>query len=176
MAFDASGPTGTNGEIGYEQEQEGFRLEDHLKANGFTAYDKLSQDFENGELTLDDILDCDENDLKDILNDYNIKTVQKNRFIKAIKKLPKSKMNVIKPQKELVFIVNKEHQNQLKNFVKISDFCSQTINDLKNSRTNNKDTIDRAKKQVKAVYDAAIDQVRSIFYYHFCIRIICSKY
>ena len=143
-----------------------FVLKDHLINHGFTEYDKLAKAFETKELTLQDILDCTESDLKDLLTDYGVKIVQRNRFINAIKKLDKSRMNMKVTDgnsKELV-VLNKEQQSQLQQFIRVSEFCRKTTTQFENLRVKNQATIEKAKEKLETVYTQALEKVCNIYF------------
>ena len=72
---------------------ENFGLQTYLTEQKFTEYSKVETAINSGDLTLDDILGCNEQELKQVLSDFEISILQRNRFVRAIKKLPKSKMN-----------------------------------------------------------------------------------
>ena len=69
-----------------------FDLKQHLLQNNFTEYSKLENAFQAKLITLEDILECDEKELKEQLMLYHISPIQRNRFVKAIKLLPQSKI------------------------------------------------------------------------------------
>ena len=71
-----------------------FDLKQYLTEHKFTEYEKIQEAIEKQELTMTDILECNENELKEQLQIYKITAVQRNRFVKAIKLLPQSKMHV----------------------------------------------------------------------------------
>ena len=67
-------------------------FKDYLIHEGFTQFGNLESDYGTAKLTFDDIVGMNEADLeKMLINDYKVKVAQKNRFIKAMKKLPESK-------------------------------------------------------------------------------------
>lgn len=81
------------GKEGEAEEDEGaFNLQKHLENYKFEEYSKIETALRSQELTLEDILECNEKELKDTLEEYGVKAVQRNRFVKAIKALPDSKM------------------------------------------------------------------------------------
>ena len=65
-------------------------LKDHLAQNGFIEFGKIESAVNNGEITIKDLIECNQTDLQDICQKYGIKSIQKNRFINAIKKLVNS--------------------------------------------------------------------------------------
>ena len=71
---------------------ENFDLKNYLTNQKFTEYSKIETAINNGDLTLDDILECNEQELKETLIGFEISPIERNRFVKAIKKLPKSKI------------------------------------------------------------------------------------
>ena len=69
-----------------------FNFKDYVIQERFNQFAKLELDYGTGELTFDDIMDMDVADLeKMLIDDYKVKVVQKNCFIKAVKKIPYSK-------------------------------------------------------------------------------------
>ena len=57
------------------------------------AMRKLKEHLESGELDVEAISQCDEQELKDVAKDYGLNTLQTKAFINAIKKLPNSKVS-----------------------------------------------------------------------------------
>lgn len=50
-----------------------------------TAYQKISNDVENGDINIAILKECDENELRVLCNEYNFTFIQKKAFIKAVK-------------------------------------------------------------------------------------------
>ena len=81
-----------DGEI-FAEDVTNNNLKDYLVQEGFTQFGKLESDFNSAELTFNDIIRMSESDLETMLSkEYKVKVVQKNRFIRAVKKLPRSKV------------------------------------------------------------------------------------
>lgn len=139
-------------------ESDSFNLQEYLIGENFQDYDKIAEPINNGDLTLQDLLDCSESDLTALCNDYNIKTVQKNRFVKAIKKLPNSNANN-KNKPSFVFLTTNE-QNNINKLSKLStatrDIIAKTNEISDNSQANvtdSKNTIENLFIQLRQWLD-----------------------
>ena len=66
-----------------------FDLCQHLIDNGLTrqALLKMKNDIDNGDMNVNTLTDCDDNELNQISNDYNLNILQKKSFIRAVKML-----------------------------------------------------------------------------------------
>ena len=67
-------------EEGVEQPTEqSFDLCKHLRENGLSsqALSKMRKDIDSGDMTVNTLTDCDENELTSISNDYNLTILQK---------------------------------------------------------------------------------------------------
>lgn len=124
--------------------QENFNLRNHLESQNFTEYSKIESAVTNGELTINDILDCNEQELKETLSDYNVKAVQRNRFIKAIKLLPNSKMNQKAQEKLNVVVLTTDEQQVIDKCDKISQFIVQQIKANEETKQTNRAALQHA--------------------------------
>ena len=87
MQYEAEGVEGSSG-VSTKQGKD-FDLCKHLIANGLTsqALLKMKNDIDNGDMNVNTLTDCDDNELNQISNDYNLNILQKKSFIRAVKML-----------------------------------------------------------------------------------------
>ena len=72
--------------------QQSFNFKQFLEENDFTEFDKIEKRLSTNELTLDDIFDCNDEELKKLLLSFGVSSlIQRKRFIRAIKKLTQPK-------------------------------------------------------------------------------------
>ena len=134
---------------------ENFNLKQYLTNQNFKEYSKIEAAIENGDVTIEDILECNEKELKETLEGYNVTAIQRNRFVKAIKLLPESQMNknnrdIVNVQnQQTVPILTTEEQKTIDTFGKISDFMAETIKKHENMKEKNKEELTRAIEKVK---------------------------
>ena len=120
-------------------------LEKHFRSHGMSSrgYLKLKNDIDNGDMSVDVLIEFDENELIKLSNEYNLSTLQKKAFIKAVKLLPKSKAvandnDDIK--NNLIFVTPQEQSimNDINKFQKIlNDYSKQ----CKNVQSKNKNVL-----------------------------------
>ena len=174
--------------VDLDEVDENFDLKAHVEAGGFTEYDKIADAIKSQQLTLDDILECNETELKDVLSEYGIKTVQKNRFVKAIKKLPNSKMNVkdantqeesktssadlvnsggaISPMSQK--ILSDSERLMIDEFSTTSDKLTNFIIEFKQIQKHNSNTFNAAKNKLTALYNNAMNEVDMFLLFFLC--------
>ena len=70
-------------------------LEKHFRSHGLSAtgYSKIAADVANGDMTVDILVEFPENELINLADEYDLSTLQKKAFVKAVKLLPNSKAN-----------------------------------------------------------------------------------
>lgn len=149
-----------------DQKTEHFDLRNFLENAGFSQYDKIEGAIRNKELTLEDILECNEVELKETLAEYHVKAVQRNRFVKAIKSLPHSKMNQCVGKNKNPFsnktgsaglttthpIINVEQQAMINYLSKALDMIKSGVNKVEKIHKENKDTIMAIKSKVCLIH------------------------
>ena len=88
MQFDDEGVEGVEGVDDSAKTQ--VDLERHLKSHGLSVvgYNKLSKDVLSGDMSVDILIEFDENELINLANEYGLTTLQKKAFIKAVMLLP----------------------------------------------------------------------------------------
>ena len=115
-----------------EGDEEGENnLKEHLSNCGFTEYNKISTAVKRADITYEDLIECTKDDLLQICTDYGIKAIQKNRFIKAIQKLPNS-MAVNDNNNENSRVMNSNRMLGKKEFVLINASEQETLSKLEN--------------------------------------------
>ena len=134
---------------------ENFDLKAYLAAQKFTQYSKIETAIDSGDLTLDDILGCNEQELKEVLIEFEISSIQRNRFVNAIKKLPKSKMNqnnggddVSSTPVGAIQLLTTEQQNTINRFSDISAYLQQIIRYGKHLKQRNDIVLKQAQDKV----------------------------
>ena len=131
---------------------ENFDLKTYLTNEKFTEYSKIETAINSGDLTLDDILECNEQELKQVLDGFKISLIQRNRFVKAIRKLPKSKMNSNQNTGDVfvgaIPIITTEQQKIINQFGNISDYLQQIIKSGKDLKQRNKIVLKQAQDKV----------------------------
>ena len=136
-------------------EKEGFDLETYLRQYDFTSYHKIAEPIAKGDLSLKDLLDCTESDLKDICKEYGIKTVQRNRLINGIKKLPNSKANDAKSNDKsshtFVLLTTQEQQN-IDTLAKMSTSMKERINEIKKACDISDKSAEKSKSEIAALF------------------------
>lgn len=66
-------------------------FKDYVQQEGFTQWANLEEDWNSGDLSYDDIMGMNDEDLEKMLvDDYNVKVAQKRRFIRAVATLSNS--------------------------------------------------------------------------------------
>ena len=168
MQFDDEGVEGGN-----DSEKTHFDLEKHLKSNGLSVqgYNKLSNDVLSGDMSVDILIEFDENELINLSNEYGLTTLQKKAFVKGVMTLPnyhskKEKTTEKKEkEKEFVYVTPQEQKmfdeiNQLK---KLLENCSiECLNDKKCNKNLLLKNISNLKKcgdLLKQSIDKTIDHV-----------------
>ena len=89
-------------------------LKEHLTKHGFKQYDKIEEFVNNGDITIEDLIECSVSDLQELCQQHNIQSIQKNRFINAIKKLPNSKASQTQVQQSIVSAMIAETESRVK--------------------------------------------------------------
>ena len=87
MQFDAEGSDNTTRRKAYHNENEvGRKLSDHFLENGLSqsAYDKIAPDIENGDMNVNILMDCNDNELNAMASEYNFTFLQQKAFINAV--------------------------------------------------------------------------------------------
>ena len=95
-------------------------LEQHFRNNGLSvnAYNKISNDINNGDLNVTMLISCNEKQLNKIADGYKLTWLQKETFVNACKLLnqtPKQKQQEKEKEKEFIYITPNE-QNILMKF------------------------------------------------------------
>ena len=154
----------------------------HLQKHGFKQYNKIAAAVENGEITVEDLVQCSETDLSQLCQEYGIGVIQKNRFISAIKALPNAKSsekNTKKQNTPFVFLTAEE-QNTMNKFDSMKREIKQMIENIKEISLANETGIGQRKEIVNQECDKliqfinvqrkeAIEQVEIFFY--FCVSL-----
>ena len=87
MQFDREGTndTKTAEKVESTDRQETINLTKHFLENGLSqsAYNKIAPEIENGDMNVNILIDCNDNDLNTVANQYNFTFLQKKAFIKA---------------------------------------------------------------------------------------------
>ena len=68
-------------------------FKDYLVQEGFNQLELLESDFNSEYLTFNDIIGATESQLDEMLQDHNVKVIQRIRFIRAVKEIPNAKAN-----------------------------------------------------------------------------------
>ena len=136
---------------GIEDSQEtSIDLEAHFLRNGMSSrgYQKIKNDIDNGDMSVDILVKFDENELIIMANEYNLSTLQKKAFVEAVKLLPNSKANAVNnnnknvnsnhKEKEFVFVTQEEQTilNQMDQLKKeLRDYTKQCTNVKNNNKS-----------------------------------------
>ena len=162
-----------------EENDTNLDLKKYLTEQKFTEYWKIEPAMDKELLTLADIFECNEKELKDELASYEVSPVQRNRFVKAIKQLPQSKMNEknIKvatnsnesnsnsnsrsnsnsnsnssEMKHGQILLSTNEQKEIDQLSHISDMLAQCIKSNERIKENNRNTFKLVVQKVKCSY------------------------
>ena len=129
-----------------------FDLQQHLsKYNAPTTLYKLLC-YES--ITVDELLTFTTNDLEDWCNEHNLKTIERRRFINAVKKLPNYGQRVnndeTQAKTEVVFLGHEEKE-KLNQFYEMENNVSKFIDLVHDIQT--KSSIENGIKQINCVCD-----------------------
>ena len=71
-------------------------LKEHFLSNGLSnvAYNKLSKDVDSGDMNVDILCKCDENELKMLAKDYKLTFLQQKAFVEAVKLLKNANASI----------------------------------------------------------------------------------
>ena len=97
-------------------------LEAHFRQHGLSAraYEKMKNDVNNGDMTVDILVKFEEYELNTIANEYSLSTLQKKAFVEAVKLLPNLKANINSNNKNKQFVfVTPEEQSILKEMIRL---------------------------------------------------------
>ena len=116
-------------------------LKEHFLSNGLSnvAYNKLSKDIKNGDMNVDILCKCDENELKMISKDYKLSYLQQKAFVEAVKLLPNANASIRNKIKRNNNNNNSNSSNDNNNnnnkaqahFVFVSPKDQNTLNEMK---------------------------------------------
>ena len=100
-------------------------LKEHFLSNGLSniAYTKLSKDIDNGDMNVDILRKCDENELKMIAKDFGLSYLQQKAFVEAVKLLPDAIANAS--------ISIRNHNNDKREFIFVSPKDQNILNEMK---------------------------------------------
>ena len=136
-----------------QDEKTDFDLQKYLRQYDFTSYHKIAEPIAKGDLSLKDLLDCTESDLKDICKEYGIKTVQRNRLINGIKKLPNSKANQSNDKSAHTFVLlTTQEQRGIDELAQISSQMKKYIDEIKTTCDINEKTAEKAKTDIVVLF------------------------
>ena len=102
----------------------------HLHSTGFHEYHKIAESIQRKEITARDLIKCTRNDLVDLCKEYNITTIQKNRFIEAIENLHDGDAKEVKPLSQNFGKASKE-QEKINMLNDLTRRITDTMKDIK---------------------------------------------
>ena len=154
-----------------------FDLCQHLIENGLTsqALSKMKNDIDNGDMNVNTLIDCDENELNQISNDYNLTILQKKSFVRAVKTLKLKHDNTSNNITQFVF-VSPEDQKSLNSFdtflnqlkqLKTKQFSIKKTN--KNNVFNNINEIKIQAKKLQNIIDNIVYNIEN----NVCVSCCC---
>ena len=134
MQFDREGvddsKQGTTNSIDSEI---GFDLGKHFLKNGLSrsAYHKIAPEIQNGDMNVNILVDCSENDLNTMANQYNFTFLQTKAFIKAVNLLKANKnVRVSDNNNNNSNNNNNNNEPQLSQFVYVSPEDQSVLNEI----------------------------------------------
>ena len=163
-------------------------LKEHFLSNGLSnvAYNKLSQDVDNGDMTVDILCKCNENELKILSKDYKLSFLQQKAFVEAAKLLKNNNSNNNtdnnknsgdnddKHQAQFIFVSPKD-QNILNEMKEAEDKLRQFSN--RNSKTKEENVLkisqlidklktygDKLKESIDNTINNLIKNVKFLFF------------
>ena len=109
-------------------------------------------------ITVSELATCTIKDLEDWCNEHSLKTMERRRFVNAIKSLPNAQANV-QPVKEIVFLGNEEKE-QLSQF----DDMKNNVNKMMKSinAIENKSKVDGVIEEINKVCDEMVTFVEKL--------------
>ena len=93
-------------------------------------------------------MSCSHEDLVSICKEYGISTIQKNRFIQAIQKLPNAQ-SIKKEEKAKLILIRPNEQEIIDKMDSLSTHLTQTLTVIQNTRKNNIDKMNSAKLMIE---------------------------
>ena len=164
MQFDGEGVEDAN-DSGKTQ----VDLEKHLKCHGLSVqgYNKVRKDVLSGDMSVDILIEFDENELINLANEYGLTTLQKKAFVKGVMTLPNySKKTTQKKEKEKFIYVTPQEQKmfgEINELTKLlENYSIECLNDAKSNKNILLKNISNLKKcgnLLKQSIDKTIDHV-----------------
>ena len=139
-------------------------LKEHFLSNGLSnvAYKKLAKDIDNGDMNVDILCECDENELKMLAKDYKLTFLQQKAFVKAAKLLKNNKnSNNNKQQAQFIFVSPKD-QNILNEMKEAGDKLKQFTNFNSKMKQENVSKISLLISQLKMYGDKFKESIDNI--------------
>ena len=168
-------------------------LREHFLSNGLSnvAFNKLSKDIDNGDMNVDILCKCDENELKMLAKDYKLTFLQQKAFVEAVKLLKNANPSVSdnnkcnnnnKPQAQFIFVSSKD-QNILNEMKEAGDKLRQFLSYNKKMKEENASKIsllisqlkiygDKLKKSIDNIVNNLTKNVKFLFSLCLQIRIV----
>ena len=150
-----------------EQSNDNINLQTHLTKHGVVS--KIYNLLQEESITLPDLLTFTIEDLKDWCNEHSLKTIERRRFINAIKALPNAEeaKSIAKPQiqiqKEIVKVyIDKEEKEQMKQFDEMKTNINTIMNNIESINKQKKENTENIIKEINNVCDKIQTFVESL--------------
>ena len=145
MQLDQSGCEGIDDLTATTQKQDQdseVDLEQHFKKNGLSnqAFSKMSKDAQNGDINVNMLINCNENELNMIADSYKFTLIQKTTFINAVKLL--NGYNNDTKQQFIHVYVSPQEQSILDQINELSTVLKQYTNECMKTRNENKNKLE----------------------------------
>ena len=166
-----------------------FNLEEHLVKHGLSsrAISKMKGDIDSGDMNVNILKECNENELVSMCNDYNLTFLQKKAFIKAVKNLGDNNIhnnssnnnnnnnnNSNNNSTQFVFVSPKDQQflNQIKDFLAlIKTFQTKQLGIKNGNKTEIDENIQILKRNANKMKNV-IDNIVNTIENNVCMNVL----
>lgn len=126
-------------------------LQNHLKK--YNVPEIVYRHLEQQCITQAELVTFTSDDIKDWCNEHNLKTIERRRFINAVKALPNAEINKPKPSKEKEIVkvyLTKEEKEQMIEFNTMKHTVHKMIKDIGEIKAKNKSNVTTITKEINS--------------------------
>ena len=160
---------------GNEGQVQDTRIDLKAHLSKYNVPDKVYALLCDESITVSELVTCTIKDLEDWCNEHSLKTMERRRFVNAIKSLPNAQSNInVQPPKEKIIFLGNEEKEQLSQFDEMKDNVNKMIKSI--NSIENKTKVDGVIEEINKVCDEIVTFVEKLrknllqqVYQHVCI-------
>ena len=137
-------------------------LQKHLKKHNVS--DGVYKLLEEESINQAELSTFTNDELKDWCNEHNLKTIERKRFITAVKALPNAQINKSQKKQVIKIYLSQEEKEQMTQFNKMKQEINEMTNDINEIKCQNKSKVDKIMKEINQTCDQIqefVEQLRN---------------